>query len=137
VIGDDVNLTSRLEGINKYFGTTILVSEATMSRTGGEFATRHLGQIVVKGRAGAISVHELVATAADVTTADRAFIDAFERAWRLYAARDFTAALVAFEACLVTRADDHTTQLYRERCQELIAAPPGDNWSPAIEMTDK
>ncbi len=136
VIGDDVNLASRLEGTNKFFETSILVSNATLSKTKGEFASRILGEIVVKGRQGAVRVHELVATAKDVTAEQRAFLDRFNAAWNHYAAKNFAVALTDFAKCAELRAD-HTAELYRERCKQLLAAPPGDGWSPAIEMTDK
>jgi adenylate cyclase len=137
IIGDDVNLASRLEGINKYFGTTIAISETTLARTDGKFATRKLGEIVVKGRERAIGVHELIATVEDATDDDRAFVAQFEGALTRYRERDFAGALAAFEACLATRTDDKASALYIERCRELVAEPPGDGWTPALTMTDK
>ncbi len=137
IIGDDVNLASRLEGTNKFFDTSILVSDATLQKTRGELATRILGEIMVKGRSGVVRVHELVATAKDVTPEQRAFIDRFNAAWNHYAARNFAVALTDFSKCAELQPGDHTTELYRERCHALLSAPPGDDWSPALEMTDK
>jgi class 3 adenylate cyclase len=137
IIGDAVNLASRLEGTNKYFGTRILVSDVTLSKAGDEFATRCLGTIVVKGRTGGVKVHELVGLRATLSVADRAFIDRFEHALELHDARDFAAALAGFEACLAERTGDKTTALYVERCRALIVSPPGDGWTPALEMHEK
>jgi adenylate cyclase len=137
IIGDDVNLASRLEGINKHFGTLIMVSDVTLKKAGDEFATRCLGTIVVKGRTGGVKVHELVGFAKSLPAADRTWIDRFEAALALHDKRDFKAALAEFEACLAERPDDKTTKLYLERCKELIATPPGDDWSPQLEMHEK
>lgn len=78
-------------------------------------------------------MHELVGIAKDVAAEQRAFLDRFNAAWHHYAAKNFAVALTDFAKC----AGDHTAELYRERCTQLIAEPPGDDWSPALEMTDK
>ncbi len=137
IIGDDVNLASRLEGTNKFFETSILVSDATLSKTKGEFATRILGEIIVKGRQGAVRVHELVATAKDVTAEQRAFLDRFNAAWNHYAAKNFAVAFADFAKCADLRPGDRTTEIYRERCKRLLGEPPGKDWVPALEMSDK
>jgi len=137
VIGDDVNLASRLEGLNKRFGTAIMVSEVTRAKAGDEFATRCLGTIVVKGRTGGVKVHELVGFAATISATERAFIDRFERGLALHDARAFDAALVEFEAALAERPDDKAAAIYVERCRALIATPPPDGWSAAISMREK
>jgi hypothetical protein len=114
-----------------------MVSDVTLQAAGDEFATRCLGTIVVKGRTGGVKVHELVGYKAKLEPADRAFIERFEAALALHDKRDFSGALAAFEACLADRPDDKTTKMYRQRCAELVAAPPGDDWTPELEMHEK
>jgi class 3 adenylate cyclase len=137
IIGDDVNLASRIEGINKHFGTAIAISEATLARTEGKFATRKLGEIVVKGRARAIGVHELIAAIEDVGEDDRAFAAQFGAALAAHDARDFAGAVAGFAGCAEVRPGDKASALYLARCRGLVEVPPGPDWTPAITMTDK
>ncbi len=132
-IGDQVNLTSRLEGINKAFGTTLLVSAETIARTNGAFATRYLGEIVVKGRKAPVGVYELLGRAGELPTRDRRFVERFEAALALYRERELERAKAMFEECLAERPEDRASELYLERCNEK----PGPDWSPAIVMTEK
>lgn len=117
-IGDTVNLASRLEGANKAFGTSILVSEDCWSRTGGTILGREVGRVGVKGRAAPITVHEPIATADLATAEQREFATAHARGVAAALGGDRDAARIAFRAVLALRPDDALARLWLERLDE-------------------
>src|SRR6185312_2388139 len=92
VMGDTVNLASRLEGANKVFGTTVIASEVTVTLTGQALVWRELDRIVVKGRAGAVRIYEPLAAAA---TATPGYIKAYAEGLARFRDRDFAGAAQA------------------------------------------
>ena len=96
VMGDMVNLASRLEGANKFFGTTIIASETTRVAAGDAFAWRELDAIRVKGRAQAVKIYEPLGPAGDVTPELRSRAEAYADGLARYRARDFAAAAEQF-----------------------------------------
>jgi adenylate cyclase len=119
-MGDGVNLASRLEGLNKHYGTTILATEAVREAAGEAFAFRLVDVVEVKGRRGGVRIHELLGErdrARDVVTA-------YQAAFALYQRRDFRGALRALEPL----DDDGPSACLRERCRELAASPPPPEW---------
>jgi adenylate cyclase len=124
VLGDGVNLASRLEGLNKQYGTTILVSEAVRLAAGSGFAFRLLDKVAVKGRREGVLVYELLGEAAPLVASGgvvAAYEQALEACWR----RDFDAAL----ALLESQSDDAPSRILAERCRTFRAAPPPPGWN--------
>ena len=121
-LGDGVNLASRLEGLNKQYGTTILVSEAVHEDTKSAFAFRLIDVVAVKGRTRGVRVYELLGRADEA--ADHAPQRAYERALERYWARDFAGALAILEAQLA----DPPSQVLAERARALAANPPPAAW---------
>lgn len=120
-IGDAVNLASRLEGLNKYYGTHILVSEDTRRLvTDNTCVFREVDRVRVKGKHQPVVIFELMTTATDL-------LAAFEAALSLYRAADFTAAVTAFTA-LSEQYDDGPSRLYAERCRQYLQEPPPADW---------
>ncbi|MDD4891767.1 MAG: adenylate/guanylate cyclase domain-containing protein [Phycisphaerae bacterium] len=136
-IGDTVNLASRLEGANKFFGTWIMVSGAAADELDPEFLLRPLGRIVVVGKGEAVPVFELVDRMSESADADRCWADGFGAAVRLYSQRQFDAALAAFETLRTDRPTDKPTAIYIDRCRAAIAGPVAADWSDAIVLTEK
>ncbi|MBI3544405.1 MAG: hypothetical protein HY075_14125 [Deltaproteobacteria bacterium] len=132
-IGDGVNLASRLEGLNKQYGTSIMASETIREAAGGEFAFRLLDVVAVKGKSQGVKVYELVGFSSELTTGRRESIAAYERAFDLYRSRDFKAALAIFESLR----DDEPSRVLAERCRTLLATPPQHGWSGVFESTEK
>jgi len=140
-MGAMVNLASRLEGLNKYYGTEILVSDTMRREAGGGFVFRPVDLVLPKGAQDPIEIFELVGTAPgkddDPFAANG--VTAMLPAWRdmvhAYRAGSFDEA-----AALLDRAapkDDPLACTYRARLDALRAAPPPDDWSPLIRFESK
>jgi adenylate cyclase len=124
-MGDGVNLAARLEGLNKMYGTTILVSQAIHDRVGERFVFRCIDRVAVKGRGQSIFVYELLGAAGDATaTARRAALAAYENALSAAHQRDFSRAL----DLLSTLGDDKASVVLADRCRHWLGAPPPSGW---------
>jgi class 3 adenylate cyclase len=134
VMGDMVNLASRLEGANKFFGTTIIASEMTVAQTGGAFIWRELDTIRVKGRAGAVRIYQPLAAADAVSPEQLACAEAYAEGLARYRARDFAGAAEYFARCAVT---DPASARFLERAKKLAGNPPGEDWEPVNSLTEK
>ena len=121
-IGDNVNLASRLEGLNKLYGTHIIVSESTKLQAGSDLPFREIDFVAVKGKQVPIPIYELmVGDAGEIR--GRVFGDAL----RLYRNSEFAAAVQLFED-VYSQTHDHVSSLYIERCREFIESPPVEGW---------
>lgn len=120
-IGDSVNLASRLEGLNKYYGSHILVSQETRLQVNHDrFTFREVDRVRVKGKLQPIVMYELM-------IGDLDLLPSFEDALGKYRSRDFSGAMAIFEELSVTR-NDGPSRLYLGRCDEYLASPPPDDW---------
>jgi adenylate cyclase len=128
-LGDGVNLASRLEGLNKAYGTTILVSQ-TVRDAAPAYAFRLIDVVAVKGREKGAAVYELVGTAArGLEERHRNY----ERAFAAYQGRRFAEALRA----LAPGDDDPPSRVLAERCAAFIENPPPDSWDGAHVAREK
>jgi adenylate cyclase len=134
VMSDTVNVASRLEGANKYYGTAIMASETTMAQAGDTFAWRELDAIRVLGRGEAIKVFEPLAEkgaeSAEQTKVAAAYAEGLAR-WR---AREFAKAADAFEQ---TATIDPPSSLFAKRARALTASPPPPDWTPVNTLEGK
>ena len=127
VLGDNVNLASRLEGLTKEYGIGILAGEGTARAAGGRFAFREIDLVRVKGRSAAAPVFELVGrTGARVDPR-------FAEALAAYRRRDFPTAREAFAAL----PDDAAARALATRCEMLAADPPEAEWDGVFEQRAK
>lgn len=133
VMGDAVNLASRLEGANKYFGTSIIASQATVDLAGPTFAWRELDWIRVKGRAQPVRIHEALAEGAP-SDQQRANTTAYAAGLGKWRAADFAAAAVEFGR---SASSDPAAAAFRQRALALVATPPGADWEPVNTLDDK
>jgi adenylate cyclase len=135
-MGDGVNLAARLEGLNKMYGTTILVSEDVRLRVGSELIFRRIDRVAVKGKSRAVDVHELVGRAGDaVTEARRPALAVYEQALAAAFERRFTDAVALLgDAAL---ADDRPAQVLATRCRAWTARPPSPDWDGTWTATAK
>lgn len=135
VIGDNVNLGSRLEGLNKDYGTCVIASESTASAARELFLFRELDWVRVKGKRRPVGIYEVL----DVLPADSRSLERAERfaqGLAAYRARDFTAAATIFSD-LAERLDDGPAKLFCERCRNFRKEPPPDGWDGVEVRTSK
>lgn len=127
-MGDHVNLAARLEGLNKLYGTMILVSAATRAGIGDEFVCREVDRVQVKGKTVPVAIFELMGRRADDGDGRlRRLEDLFTRGLAAYRARAFDDASAAFDAVYREYPNDGPTAVYLERCAALqIDQPPAD-----------
>jgi adenylate cyclase len=137
VIGDAVNLASRLEGLNKFYGTGVCLSEETFREAGGAVLTRPVDWVSVKGKTEPILVYELLGLAADATAEARQLADLSGRGLELYRRREWSAAAAAFEEILRARPGDGPATEMLRRCHEFQREPPGPDWDGTHRMESK
>ncbi len=130
-IGDGINLASRLEGLNKYYGTTIIASESIRAAAEASFEFRLLDRVAVKGRTQGIAIYELLRERQPGTPRP-GFVERYEEAFALYQRADFGAAL----ALLETQPDDKPGEVLAGRCRNLKDHPPGD-WDGVRQFDSK
>jgi adenylate cyclase len=142
-LGDTVNLSSRLEGLNKDYGTHILVNETTYAATKDDgFVFRELDLIRVKGKLQPVTIYELIGrvgqnsvygTPEDV----RARISLFQQARELYRKRQWAEAQKTFQIILDKWPDEGPSRTYWKRCQDYLFDEPSSGWDGVFTMTHK
>lgn len=137
VIGDNVNLASRLEGLNKNYGTLLLVSEATLRAAGDEVLSRPLDLVAVKGKQHGVTVHELLDLSETANADDRHLAAAAKAGFSAYLARNWSAAIGKFEEVLRIRPGDPSATRLLERCREYLHQPPPSDWTGVHQLTSK
>jgi adenylate cyclase len=130
-LGDAVNLASRLEGLNKLYGTSIIVSSAIAKSAADDFEFRLLDLVAVKGKTTAIEIYELLGRKGETTRCEA--VIAYENAFAAYAARDFTGAI----AMLVAHPADAPSAVLLRRCREYLEEPPPVDWHGVYMATGK
>jgi adenylate cyclase len=123
VIGDTVNLASRLEQANKFYGTRILVNEATRELAGDSLAFREIDSLRVAGRLETVRVYELLEMADELSDADRKRVQVYEAGLARYRAQDWDAAEAAFRECLAIEPKDQPSQVMLERIEAFRQTP--------------
>lgn len=137
VIGDAVNLASRLEGANKEFGTSILISEETARRVRDQLTVRPLTALRVKGKKLAIPVSELVGEAGLIPPATVAFLQAYTAGHELYTSRRFAEAVSSLERAANLAPADRMTQKLLVDSRRLAIDPPPADWQPILSLETK
>lgn len=137
VIGDTVNLASRLESANKFFQTRIIVSEDTLKETGGIFLSRELGLIAVKGKIQPIKIFELIGEERNVEDGRKQLIALFNQAMAFYKEKRWHESLDTFGKILEDHPDDGPAEFYKTRCEYILSNPHlTENWD-VIKFTEK
>ncbi len=137
VIGDTANLASRLEGLNKYYGTRIMLSESTWERVKESFRARRLDYVAVKGKTKPVAVYELLAEGRILPPEEERFVAVYEEALSLHVARRWTDAIRKLDEALRLRPDDLASRGLRERCEDCITSPPPPDWNGSHVMESK
>ncbi len=137
VIGDSVNLASRLEGLTKEYRTEIIVSEATRIAAGDAIFARKLDRVAVKGKQKTVTIYEVFAREDSVSSEDRERAEAYESALDLYFARKFDDVLNAVEAYSTKYPEDAAMQVLSAHATEFASHPPPSNWDGTWIWTRK
>ncbi len=137
-IGDNVNLASRLEGLNKLYGSEIIVSESTVAGAGRSFIFRPLDLVAVKGRKKSVKIFQLLGRndnpAAEI---HQKVAEMSERALTSYLNRQWREAYEQFQALLDILPEDSAAEMYLTRCRELHDRPPGPDWDGVFKLQHK
>ncbi len=136
VMGDMVNLGSRLEGINKEYGSNIIFSEFTYNAVKDFMCCRELDWVKVKGKKLPVKIYELLAEKKEENKF-KELITSFEEGLALYRASRWDEAIAAFRKTLGIRPEDEAAKLYIERCNNLKENPPPAPWDGVFTMTRK
>ncbi len=138
VIGDSVNLASRLEGANKLYGTEIMIGEQTYESIKDKFITRPLDLLRVKGKKKPVKAYELIAFKdANLSTEFKEMLMQYKKGFENYLMRNWEWAANHFRQALQIKSDDGPSRLYLLRCQEFMKNPPGDDWDGVFVMKSK
>lgn len=136
VMGDDVNLASRLEGLTKQYKVTALITEATRLKLGDAYLSRPIDRVAVKGKSVPVQIHELLGRAADTEQHGREFIELFKKAQERYVARQWDDAKTIFDV-LVHEYKDGASSVFSERCDYMKAHDPGEAWNGVFVAKEK
>lgn len=134
VMGDTVNLASRLEGVNKRYGTEILISEATFRQAADHLLVRELDRVQVKGRHQPVAIYDLLGAGAATPPA---WLAAFHRGRAAYLARDWPRAMEHFQEALRLKPDDSPARIFLERSRFYQTKPPADAWQGVFVLEEK
>jgi adenylate cyclase len=137
IMGDAVNTASRLEGANKAYGSSIMISESTYLACQGEVDARELDTIRVVGKSESLTVYELFDRKGRTTAAILDLLEEYGRGLALYKALDFASAKKSFESCLNIVENDGPSATYVARCQEYLTNPPAQDWDGVFVLTEK
>jgi adenylate cyclase len=137
VLGDAVNLASRLEGANKEFGTAILLGPLTAARVADAMLTRPVGLLRVKGKEQAVAVHELIGELERSDEKDHQFVASFVEGYEAFCARKFGRAIRAMEEAAYLRPDDPLTTRYLSEARRWANTPPPADWEPILKLETK
>jgi adenylate cyclase len=137
VMGDNVNLGSRLEGANKAFGSSIMISELTYEIIQDKFEVRFLDRIRVPGKAKPVKVYELLAEKGGLDALWEKALPLYHEAIQHFVDRQFAQAREKFlEVCAIIP-QDKASMAYIHRCEMFASEPPAENWDGVFEVKSK
>jgi len=137
LIGDAVNLGSRLEGTTKEYKVEIIISEVTYEAVKNDMLCRELDLIQVKGKTQPIRIYELVDRRFKAKPSTQEKVAAFAAGLELYRAQKWDAAAAEFQKCLDLDPTDGPGAIFKERCHKLKEHPPAANWDGVYIMKTK
>jgi adenylate cyclase len=138
IMGNSVSLASRLEGVNKQYGTWTLVSdEATMSKCPDRFLFLRLDRVRVVGIQQPVRLYELVGERGGGNGELTESVKQFHSVMDLFDAKDWSKAKAGFERFLKDSPDDGPAKFYLKRCEDFLKTPPASNWDGVFSLTIK
>lgn len=137
VLGDAVNLASRLESLTKFYGVRFIISEATLQQCEGKIICRHLDKVIVKGKHHAINIYEPICFRENLTPAIQAELAVHTQAQHCYNAADWDGALAAFETLRRTYPQRKLYIIYLDRVASLRAQGISAPWDGCFTREEK
>jgi len=137
VMGDTVNLASRLEGANKAFDTGILLGEETARRVQEAMVTRPLARLRVKGKLQAIEVHTLHGAVGTLPADEKEFVETYRAGYAALVERRYAEAVTALSRALALVPDDLSTRRWHTEATTFLSTPPPPDWEPVISLDSK
>jgi adenylate cyclase len=138
IIGDGVNLASRLESACKQYAARILISENTYRKLRGTYRVREVDRVVVKGKHEPVGVYEVLDYHTEETFPNLPeAVSYFKGGLAYYRKQDWARAESAFREALGLNPDDRLPRIYLDRCEYLKANPPGPDWDGVWVMKSK
>ena len=138
VVGDAVNLASRLESANGVYDTRVIIGEQTFDKVQKKFVARPLDLLRVKGKKNPVRAYELIARSDDKLPEEfQEMIMSYKRGFKEYLLKNWESGIQYFEKAHKLKQDDGPTQLYLERCREFSQTPPAPDWDGVYVMKSK
>ena len=137
IMGDAVNLASRLEGANKAYGSDLMISEATYQAVKDDVEVRELDTIRVVGKSESTKVYQLLERKGQLHGLVSDLVGQFNRGLDLYKARNYAEARDAFKLSLAIAEDDGPSSTYIARCEDYMENPPADDWDGVFILDSK
>ena len=138
VIGDPVNVASRLEPLGKLYGVDIIIGEDTRIAAGNAILVRRLDRVAVYGRIGGLAIYELLGMAESAGARPPEWVRSYESGLAAYEGRRWSEAVSLFEAAAALRDGvDRPSEILLERCRACLTHPPPDAWMPISVLESK
>ena len=137
VIGDSVNIASRLEGINRAYGTQLLINEDCFRLAEQEIEAREIDLVTVYGKSEPVRIYELLGTRGSLDAATTQLCDQFAAGLQCYRNREWDQAERAFLTCLRLRESDGPSRVFLARVAAFASAPPADDWNGVWQAASK
>lgn len=128
VMGNSVNLASRLEGVNKFYGTNILICEETFMRAEESIEAREIDSVRALGKEEPARIYELMGRKGALDEKLTELRNAYDEGLKVYRTGDWTSAEKSFSSCLDIKPDDRPSKVFMERIDFFRNNPPGDDW---------
>ena len=135
-IGENVNLASRLEGLNKQLGTDVLMTRAAIPPTGGNWLLRPVGKFQFKGFENFVEVIEFVVITGAPESA-KPWLDSFAAALAEFGKKNFDAAEAGFKHTLELRPDDGPSNFYLKQIADVRTHPVAETWAGEVSLKEK
>jgi adenylate cyclase len=137
VMGDNVNLASRLEGANKVYGSHCLIAEATAKASGDAVELREIDRVVVVGQTHSEIIYEIIGRKGELTPAQTESRSRYAEGLAAYRARRWDEAETAFAAARAVSSDDGPALALMQRIHGFRANPPAEDWDGAWHLERK
>jgi adenylate cyclase len=138
VIGDGVNLASRLESACKKYHTRLLISEFTFKKLNGTYRAREIDRVIVMGKTQPVGLYEILDYHSDETFPNvMEVLNAFRYGVKCYRERRWDEGVRAFRDALESNPTDFVSKMYMERCEHLRKSPPVEDWDGVFVMETK